>query len=176
MTDRAGMTDAEFKAFQDNLVRFRGELGEAMGLGRAVTQEELAELSGQRIDTLRSYEAGRRHPGLGPMMALAKAFHRTVEQMVMVNPPPADYSAVRRFNVRFKILGTPPPGFEADLHRFLEKYTPESAQERDRLKREMAVKPKPRTPAPPIAEAKRDLTVRPKPLPPAPPSKRPKRG
>lgn len=124
----------ELAAFQRNLPRFRRELGEAMGLGRPITQEELADMSGQKIDTLRSYEAGRRRPGLGAVLALARVFGRAVEDLIAKEPPPPDPEKQRAFAVRFKILGTPPPGLEEALQRVLKEYAEKAPPPKSRRK------------------------------------------
>ena len=147
MQDRTGMSDEDFEALRRNLPRFREQAGEIMGLGRPLTQAELADLAGQKLDTLRTWEGGAKRPGSGPLLALARALGLAVDQIVAQETPTLDASRVRRFSVRFKMIGTPPPGFEADLQRFLETHTAEKAIRQHEIKKSWKKPPLP-PPAP----------------------------
>lgn len=132
VSDYNAISDDELDVLRENLPRFREELGALFGLDRPITQEELADISGQKVDTIRSYEGGKRKPKLAPMMAIARAVRRPVEHLVMRNPPPLDTAGQLGFGFAPKIVGKPPPGFQEELSRLLARFTAEAEQRQDR--------------------------------------------
>ena len=83
-----------------NCVSFRKELGRE--LGRDVSQQELADMSGLSLDAIRGYEQGQRMPGRKAMSLLSQAFGRAMVDFFLEAPPPASPS--RRIAVRVKII------------------------------------------------------------------------
>jgi transcriptional regulator with XRE-family HTH domain len=136
MADYNTLTEEQAGAVRVNLRRFQKELSEAFG--RDVSQEELADAAGIRLDTLRDYVHGRRSPKIAPLLKLAEVFGRPVGDFFLASPPPLDPTRIRRFFVRTKIIGTPPPGLEEEIQKVLARYTIEEAVERARLKNQMA--------------------------------------
>jgi transcriptional regulator with XRE-family HTH domain len=95
------LTPEEREVIQNNCVSFRKEL--ARDLGREVSQQELADMAGLSLDTIRGYEQGRRVPDRKGLMLLSQVYGRAIEDFFSASPPPPDPS--RRIAVRAKIVG-----------------------------------------------------------------------
>lgn len=86
-----------------NLKDFRREFGDAVG--RELSQEEIADAAGIRVDTYRSWESGRRRPETDGLIPLARLYGRIVEDFYDPTPPPPDASRRAVPLVRFKADG-----------------------------------------------------------------------
>jgi len=129
------VNDSEKKAHvSKNIRRFREELG--------ATQQEVADRAGITVFSISRYEQGG-EPGRDQLLKLASAFARPVEHFYMKEPPAADPLTQRVWSVRWKIVGTPPPGMEEELRRVVEKFTPDEAKRvADEKAKERAARPK----------------------------------
>lgn len=140
---------SETEVFARNLASFRAAEG--------MTQQDLAEAASISVASVYRYEAGRGLPERSALLRFGEIFGRPVEDFFKDTPPPRDPSRRQPFAVRFKIVGTPPPGLEDELKRVLEKYTPEEAERRRESKaqyRGQGVPPKPKGSARPYKPKK----------------------
>jgi len=122
MSREAGLTadEREREIVQKNCIRFRHELGEALGID--VSQQMVADMSGLSLDAVRGFEQGRRVPERKSIIKLSAVFGRPFEHFLDADPPPPDPAKRKAWFVHRKVLGKAPAGLEEAIDGIIARY------------------------------------------------------
>lgn len=121
--DETEARNPEDELARENLIKFRVESG--------LTQSQAAEMAGLAVNTIASYESGRRGlPKMSTTKRLMDIFGRRLGDIYEVNPPPINLAAVKPYSLRI----LPHVEVPADITARLRAAIDEANQEYQRLK------------------------------------------